>query len=282
MKSVLITGSASGFGRALVTQFLQQGWTVIATLRRLEERRHEFDHEPHIENLILHEMDVTLDHDRQAVRQMIEKRLGGKLDCLINNAGMGVFGPLEGISEKQLRAQFESNFFSAVLLTQALLPALRLARGRVINISSGFGFIGFPLTSVYCASKFALEGLTESLRHELLPHGVQVGLVEPGTFKTSFNKNLSWGDLSHEAYRTQVQSYEKLRVKRAKKLNKDSTPVIQAVLSLATSPRMPLRTQCGSDSRAAYYFKKWLPDSIFDFGMRMATGRIFFGFKEKS
>ena len=178
-KTVLITGTSSGFGRQLAPRFLNAGWTVIATLRDASKRSDLFaaDLAKSPGRLFVLSLDVARENERVAAAGFIDRQFEGKLDCLVNNAGFGLFGALEDLSEDQIRRQMEVNFFGLVLLSRSLLPHLRRARGRIINITSALGYLGMPLTSLYCASKFAVEGLSESLYYELKPHGVQVAIV---------------------------------------------------------------------------------------------------------
>jgi len=266
-KVVLITGSSSGFGRLLVNAFLARGSRVAGTLRnagRSEEIfRQELKNYP--DRFFPLPLDVTSEEERKAAAEFIERKLDGRLDCLINNAGFGVFGPLEEISEAQIREQLEVNFFGTVLLTRQLLPALRMSRGRVINISSALGFIGMPLTSMYSASKFALEGLSESLYYELKPHGVQVAIVEPGRFRTSFAINQQFADQSiaeNSPYIAQKASFRRSRERRASGPGNPAAPVIEAVVRLAEMNEMPLRVRCGKDARLGYAVKRILPERL--------------------
>src|SRR5262245_19631363 len=193
-KTILITGCSSGFGRLVIPEFLREGWHVIATMRDAANRKGIFNEElnGYRDALSLLSLDVTNEAERAAAKNFIEEKFGGKLDCLVNNAGYGLFGAVEDLSEAQIREQMEVNFFGLVLLTQMLLPQLRKASGRIINLSSVLGFTGMPMSAMYCASKFAVEGFSEGLYHELKPHGVQVALVEPGAFRTNFAEKLTW------------------------------------------------------------------------------------------
>ena len=219
-KTVLITGTSSGFGRLLVPEFLREGWTVIATMRNAEQRADLFKKElsSASDRLFLFSLDVTDEKDRQTAAEFIDEHFEGKLDCLVNNAGYGLFGAAEDLSEEQVRQQLEVNFFGLVFLTQKLLPQIRQAEGRIINVSSVLGFSAMPLATLYCASKFAVEGFSEGLYHELKPHGVQVAIVEPGGFRTSFVEKQNWGEYSfHKSspYLEQTQSYNRYREQRA-------------------------------------------------------------------
>ncbi|MCI0490636.1 MAG: SDR family oxidoreductase [Blastocatellia bacterium] len=265
-KKVLITGSSSGFGRELVTTFLGEGWTVLAALRDAEHRAEAFEKEmsDSPDRLTLLSLDVSEEGDRVTVARFIEERLGGKLDCLINNAGFGLFGALEDLSEQQIRHQMEVNFFGLVLLTRKLLPYIRNARGRIINISSVLGYMGMPLATLYCASKHAVEGFSEALYHELKPHGVQVGVIEPGAFRTSFGRNQVWGEGSFDKdspYLAQTESFSRFREKRSSGPGNPIDPVIAAVMKSATSEKVPFRVRCGRDALVSYAVKRLLSES---------------------
>src|SRR5437868_4806455 len=215
-KTVLITGTSTGFGHALVPRFLNVGWTVLATMRNAESRQDLYKDEAAktADRLFIINLDVAAAEDRAAVAQFIDNRFDGRLDCLVNNAGFGLFGALEDVSEAQIRNQMEVNFFGLVLLTRQLLPHLRRARGRIINVSSVLGYTGMPLSALYAASKFAVEGLSESLDYELRPHGVQVAIVEPGGFRTGFRSNLAYGEKSFDessAYSSQFAAFTRYR-----------------------------------------------------------------------
>jgi len=181
-KVVVITGSSSGIGAEAARYFAGQGWRVAATMRHPEKYPRVFE-----DKLITtFKLDVTEpDNIGPAIDKIISEF--GKIDVLVNNAGYGVLGPLESLSDEQIRLQFETNLFGLIRVTQAVLPHMRLARsGTIINISSVGGRMAFPLFSVYHSTKFAVEGLTESIRYELKPFGIRVKLVEPGGIKTDF------------------------------------------------------------------------------------------------
>lgn len=219
MRKVLITGATSGFGKLLVDAFLQNGDYVIATGRNIHSRKEIFEDErlkykDHFQEI---DLDVTNPDQVILAADSVFKKFGS-LDILINNAGYGLFGALEDLEKEEIRYQMEVNFFGTVDVTRAFLPMLRKSRGKIFNFSSVFGFMGFPLTSLYCASKYAIEGLTESLRAELAPHGVQVCLIEPGGYRTNFGKNLSWSQKNPDSiYRLQMKNYRELHEKVSKK-----------------------------------------------------------------
>ncbi len=266
-KTVLITGCSSGFGRLLVPEFLRDGWTVVATMRQAKARREIFKDEmvDHAERLFLLSLDVTNEAERQATFEFIEKHFEGKLDCLVNNAGYGLFGAAEDLSEEQIRAQMEVNFFGLVAVTRKLLPQIRRAGGRIINLSSVLGYTAMPLSSLYCASKFAVEGFSEGLYHELRPHGVQVAVVEPGAFRTGFAEKMAWGENcfdENSVYRAQTEAYRRYREERASGDGTSPAPVVGAVMRLASMKRMPMRVRCGKDAKSVYAAKRLLPEAL--------------------
>jgi NAD(P)-dependent dehydrogenase (short-subunit alcohol dehydrogenase family) len=264
MKNILITGCSSGFGRQLVDELAAKQWRVIATLRRASDRQALFETTLSCfgSQVVLLDLDVTQPSERRAVGKWIEENAGGHLDCLINNAGYGLFGALEDLSENQIRAQMETNFFGAAFLIKELLPALRAARGRVLNVSSECGYTGLPLASLYCASKFALEGLSEALAHELQPHGVQVCCVEPGEHRTDFSDNMAWGERTQHpqsVYSGQTLAHRsRLQEQRAKE-GTSPAKVIAKIVQLADEKKLPLRVRCGPQATPMEWMKKILP-----------------------
>lgn len=278
MRTVLITGVTSGFGQMLVQEFLRQGDLVIATGRRLTQRADSLQAARSLakDRLIELDLDVTDPAQRKAVVQWFEKQ-NQSLDLLINNAGFGLFGALEDLTEEQIRGQFEVNFFGLSFLTKDLLPLLRKSKGKIINLSSVLGFMGFPLSSLYCASKHAVEGLTESLAFELKPHGVQVCLVEPGSFNTGFGPHVQWtaNDLvAGSVYQKQIQNYRNFRHDLENKPpynNLEDFP--RAVYRLSQKKKLPLRLRVGKDCQAAYWGRRLLPQESFIRLMQAFFGR---------
>lgn len=274
-RTVLITGCSTGFGRGMVDEFLGRGWFVFATLRRAEERRELFGDLPdrYPGHLRLLELDVTSPGDREAAVAAVTEH--GRLDCLVSNAGYGVFGACEDVSEEQWRGVFETNFFGAVFTIRALLPLVRAAKGTVVIVSSVFGLNGFPLTGAYCASKFALEGFAESLFFELHPHGVHVGVLEPGASVTGFGANVVWGEGETEPFASQTAGYRRLKKKIAA-TGKDDTPKIARLTAdLAEKRTRRFRRLVGGDAAFGYWFRRLLPDWI---GLPLSNffyGRIF-------
>jgi NAD(P)-dependent dehydrogenase (short-subunit alcohol dehydrogenase family) len=271
---VLITGCSSGFGRQMVHRFLAKGWNVMGTTRHPERLKQEHSQK----TLHILPCNVATQSDREQVVQAVNAQCPAGLHCLINNAGYGLAGPLEALSEEQIRQQFEVNFFAPLFLTRDLLPSLRKAQGRVINISSVLGFTGMPMQSLYAASKFALEGLSESLHYELAAHGVQVTLVEPGGFRTGFADSMDWaaGQMpDHPLYHQQFEGYRGFlkRVSTQGK-GKDPSQVAEIIVRLASKPKMPLRVRVGEDTQALYYLRRTLPQQVADSVLKRISSRI--------
>ncbi len=275
-KTVLITGCSSGFGLAMVQAFLNDGWQVIATARHPENNSAiQQLQQPSLTTL---KLDVTNPDDRQQLQLFISEKLNNQLDCLINNAGVGFIGLFEEFSEAQIRQQFEVNLFGLIFITQLCLPALRQSKGRIINISSALGFFGTPMYSLYVASKYAVEGLTESLFYELSSHGVQVALIEPGAIRTKFDTNVEIANnkLNDAIYVKQNEKLASMRTKLDKHMsNTTANDVAKATLRLANSKTMTLRTQIGSDANSIFRLRKLLPESLFIRLVRIFLGKIY-------
>ena len=195
-----ITGCSTGFGRDLAKLILDRGWNAVITARNPEKVKDIA--EGHEDNALMLELDVTRkDQVTDAVKQAISKF--GKIDVLVNNAGYGYFTSIEEGEEEKIRAQFETNVFGLVHMTQAVLPGMRKQRsGCIVNFSSIGGLAAFAATGFYHATKFAVEGLSESLQKEVGPLGIKVLLVEPGPFRTD------WAGRSTQNTPTKLDDYK--------------------------------------------------------------------------
>ncbi|MVM37332.1 SDR family NAD(P)-dependent oxidoreductase [Spirosoma sp. HMF3257] len=183
-KTILITGASSGIGKAAAKKFAGEGWNVIATMRKPEVEQEL----TRLENVFVTKLDVQQpDTIKQAINEGIA-RFGG-IDAVINNAGYGQNGIFEAMTPAQIQQQFDVNVFGVMNVTRAILPHFRQQKaGLILTISSGAGRFTLPLLSMYCASKFALEGFSEALSFELAALNIRVKIIEPGGTTTNFSK----------------------------------------------------------------------------------------------
>jgi short-subunit dehydrogenase len=281
MKTVLITGCSSGFGLTMVQELLNDGHYVIATLRSAESRMNLFDHlqASYKENLRIESLDVTLKEDRDRIKQMMEKEFDGKLNVLINNAGTGYFGALEDYDEDQIRKQMEVNFFAPTLMIKEFLPLLRNAKGKIINITSIMGQYSTPLGSLYSASKYALEGISEGLYYELDGQGVQVTTIAPGGHRTNFLESSVWAKNSKERssiYFNLTQSFIGFTQKLSSRPNApDSGAVASTVKKLVKRSVMPRQITVGKDAKMVILMKRILPFNLYQKMMKATYNKVF-------
>ncbi|WP_165070398.1 SDR family oxidoreductase [Paludisphaera rhizosphaerae] len=233
-KTVLITGASSGFGKDVALLFHEKGWNVAASMRTPEKA--ESWSQP---GLFTPRIDVT---DPESVRSGVAatvEKFGG-VDVLVNNAGYAVMGPLEGVSQEDLRRQFDTNVIGLAQVTKEVLPVMRKAgHGTIVNVSSMGGRLTFPLLSAYHASKFAVEGLTESLQYELDQFDIRLKLVEPGGSKTNFGGS-SMTRAEHPAYRELADGFEAMTKAQAERLP-GPEKVAATIYRAATDPSRRLR-----------------------------------------
>ena len=198
-KIALVTGSSSGIGFETSLALARNGFHTFATMRDLgkdDKIKQVIEKEDlHIDIL---ELDVDNEESvNQAIKTILEKK--GQIDVLVNNAGYGMWGTVEDVSIDEFKEQFETNFFSIIRLIQKVAPIMRKQNsGNIVNISSVAGRIGFPVSPAYISSKFALEGLSESLRFELMPFGINVIIIEPGVIKTNFFDSMKLSEKSQQ------------------------------------------------------------------------------------
>ena len=241
MNTILITGCSSGFGLETARCFLERDWNVIATMRTLREGVL-----PTSERLRVIALDVT---DSASIHQAVEA--AGSIDVLVNNAGIGMLGPLEGTSMETTRAVFATNTLGTIAMTQAVLPQLRLRKaGVIINVTSSVTLKSLPLLSVYTASKAAINAFTESLALELQPFNVRVRLVIPGRAPTRFADNAKTrmqGSIS-EPYASFAQNI--FAAMGQPSAGTRPLDVAEAVWRAATDPSCPMRIAAGADAVA--------------------------------
>ncbi|QWU13322.1 NADP-dependent 3-hydroxy acid dehydrogenase YdfG [Paenibacillus sophorae] len=264
----LVTGTSSGFGLLTAVKLAEKGFTVIAAMRdpsRKEDLERLAERSGVLDRLHVMRMDVT---DSAGIEEAITEALTayGRIDVLVNNAGYAAGGFVEEVPMEEWRRQLETNFFGLVAVTKAVLPAMRERRtGLIINIGSVSGLAAFPGFAPYAASKFAVEGFSESLRHEMSPFGVKVVLLEPGAYRTAiWNKGLSQISTSDGSpYQARLDA-----VLRYARKSADTAPDPQEVADLIgrivqmRSPR--LRYVLGRGSRLMIGGRNLLPWSWFE------------------
>lgn len=284
MPTALITGASTGIGRATTLRLAAGGWTVFAGVRDpvAGERLLQQAVAGQVIPLTL---DVTDAGQIEQARVRVQEETartgglqGGRLDALINNAGIGVGGPLELVSPEDLRMQFEVNVFGQVAVTRALLPALRVARGRIVLISSIGGLVSVPFNGPYAASKHAIEALGDALRGELHSSNIRVCLVEPGSVKTPI-----WGKARATADGLEVppelqDEYGRVQAAFAKVLTDTerravSPEQVAATIERALTARRPrARYLIGHDARGMVLAHALLPTGAFDRVLRRVLG----------
>ena len=262
-KIALVTGASSGFGLLTSIELAKAGFRVVATMRDLGRREH-LDKAAAAEGLTpkldIRELDVTrFDTIQPFVDGVV--RDYGRLDVLINNAGFAVAGFAEDIKLDELRLQFETNFFGAVAMTKAVLPAMRRQRsGHIIQVSSISGLHGSVTVSSYSASKHALEGWSESLRMEVNSLGIKVVLVEPGAFQTGiWTRGARMGEESTKQTSPNIERSLRMRERLRELPKADPIVVARLIVTIAQDPNPKLRYLVGRDAKIQLAMKRLLP-----------------------
>jgi NAD(P)-dependent dehydrogenase (short-subunit alcohol dehydrogenase family) len=280
-KTVLITGASSGFGLLTSVTLAKRGWRVLAAMRDLN-RREKLETAAKeagvLDRIEIHALDVTIGDQIGAIVDLIEKS-NEPLHALVNNAGFAVAGFAEDVSDAELRKQFDTNFFGTAAVTRALLPLFKRQRfGHIVMVSSVSGRIGYPGAGSYAASKFALEGWSETLRMELKAMGIHVVLLEPGSFETDIwtrNAVISEGTL---ALKADLNSPEAARLDRWRKKTQTGKPranpkyVAECIAGILNNPRPRLRYSFGTDAWAGLALRWILPWSVFERIIIKASG----------
>ncbi|MFJ3044398.1 oxidoreductase [Herbaspirillum chlorophenolicum] len=243
----LITGVSSGFGRAFAEAALQAGHSVIGTVRS-EDAKQAFENLAS-ERAIAVVLDVT---DFSSIARTITSTADsfGPIDVLVNNAGYGHEGALEESSLDEMRRQFDVNVFGAVAMIKAVLPSMRARRsGHIINITSMGGFITMPGIAYYCGSKFALEGISETLAKEVADFGIKVTAVAPGSFRTDWaGRSMARSPRSIPDYDTVIDPIRSARQEKSGHQLGNPTKAAQVILDIAGSPDAPVHLLLGSDA----------------------------------
>jgi short-subunit dehydrogenase len=262
-KTVLITGASSGIGKATTEKLLDDGYTVYASARSTDKLKYL-----KARGAEILELDVTQDESMKSGVDRIKSECD-RLDILINNAGYGSYGALEDVPMEEARHQFEVNVFGLGRLTQLVLPQMReQSFGKILNITSVGGKIYEPLGSWYHASKFAVEGLSDCLRLELQPFGIDVIIVEPGPIRTE------WGSIAietlmrmsgHTAYAKAAQTEAKLLALSNDEKVASEPEVIANTISTALKAKQPkARYAAGTGAKFLVTFRKFASDALMD------------------
>ena len=249
-----ITGCSTGFGRELTKAVLARGWKVVVTARKPDQIRDLVEGREN--DAIALELDVT---DRAQVAEAVKQAEAkfGRIDELVNNAGYGYLAAIEEGEDEQVRAMFDANFFGLVAMTKAVLPGMRARRsGRIVNISSIGGLVSFGATGYYHATKYAVEGMSESLSIELAPLGIKVIIVEPGPFRTD------WSGRSILESKTVIDDYASTAGERRRQTKANSgkqvgdpTRGAEAILAAVESENPPLHLVLGKPALGLAYKK---------------------------
>ena len=264
----LVTGASSGIGEAAVRHLLEAGFAVYATARRVERMA-----ELEAAGAIVVGSDVT---DDASIEALVDRIVAdaGRIDVLVNNAGYGSYGAVEDVPMAEARRQFDVNVFGLARLTQLVLPTMRAQRsGTIINISSIGGKIYEPLGGWYHATKFAVEGLSDSMRLELAPFGIHVSIIEPGAIRTEWT-GISADSLEEvsgaTAYADQAKQLSALfrSTESNPRLGSDPDVVAKVIAKAATARRPKTRYLVGQGARPIVYLRRILPDRGFDGVMR--------------
>jgi len=268
-KTILITGASSGIGKATAIHFQQQGWNVIATMRS-PEKETELNK---LENTHLEKLDVLdLASIDKAINNGIQKF--GQIDALLNNAGYGAYGPLETFPRENIIRQFNTNVIGLMDVTKAIIPHFRQNKnGVIVNISSIGGQMTFALGSLYHGTKFAVEGISESLHYEMAEIGVKVKIVEPGFIATDF------GSRSFDFQAGDVAEYQPIigaLMKQWQNPNNTISPpslVAEVIFNAVTDGTNQLRYRAGEDANFLLDTRKYMSDAEFFEMMNKQLGR---------
>ena len=266
---ILVTGCSSGIGRAAALALAERGHRVFASARNRNDLAELERH-----NLAAVALDVT---DPATIAAAVETVLSraGRIDVLVNNAGYGQYGSVEEVTTDEWRAQFEVNLFGAIAVTQAVLPAMRKQRrGTIVNVSSVAGKVAIPFAAPYCASKHALEAVSDALRVEIAPFGIHVVLVEPGPIETRFGDRARSGVapmLSRPGpYRELYALAERAMDGEFQKGKLPAEEVARVIVDAIESERPRPRYPVGRIARALIALRRVLPDRWLDGQMRRA------------
>jgi NAD(P)-dependent dehydrogenase (short-subunit alcohol dehydrogenase family) len=264
----LVTGSSSGIGFETALLLARSGFHTYASMRNLEKSKN-ITEIANTEKLPLQVIQLDVNDDK-SVKDAIDKIVAEnrRIDVLVNNAGYGLFSSIEDVTLDQVKEQFETNFFGVIRVTKEALPIMRKQRkGTIVNISSGAGRVGVPVYSAYVASKFALEGLSESMRYELKEFGINIVIIEPGVIKTNIVENLKTADIRSRSKSPYSDLIERVSKGFGKMMDNSSSPpklVAEAILNAITSKEPEIRYVVGDDAEYIMKVRKSTSDREFE------------------
>ncbi|MBD2317451.1 SDR family oxidoreductase [Phormidium tenue] len=271
-KTIFITGASSGIGRATALYFQKQGWNVVATMRSPDKETDRADSLAKLDRLICLKLDVT---DHQTIIDAVAETIArfGAIDVLVNNAGYGMLGAFETSTPTQIQRQFETNVFGLMETTRAVLPHFRdRKQGVIVNVASIGGRVAFPLYSLYHSTKWAVEGFSESLQHELLAFNIRVKIIEPGPIKTDFYERSA-----ERTSNPDFPAYDKFSDRILTKLNQIGTTgalpevVAKTIYKASTDNSWKLRYPADPIAKQLLFIRKLLPDFLFTKIVRHST-----------
>ncbi|HEY7110812.1 MAG TPA: SDR family oxidoreductase [Nitrososphaeraceae archaeon] len=265
-KVAVVTGCSTGIGYETSLLFARSGYHTFATTRNLERARSLIEVKRK-ERLPLNvfQLDLSDDSSIHTTFSEIERNFG-KIDILVNNAGYGLLGSLEDVSLEEVKEQFEVNLFGTVRLMQLVIPGMRIRKsGIIVNVSSGAGIVGFPCMSAYVCTKFALEGISESIAYELEPLGIKVIIVEPGVIRTQFIKHSIIAKRASNEHSPYFYIFQKIynNLIFMQQLATPPSDVARVIFNAINDTKTNLRYLVGNDVAVVAEAKKSLSDAEF-------------------
>ena len=262
----LVTGCSSGIGLETAISLAREGHFTYATMRNMKKSE-DLDKIVNDEDLPIKILELDVD-DEESVDNTIAKIMEekGRIDTLVNNAGWGMWGTVEDVSIEEFKQQFETNFFSIIRMIQKVAPIMRKQKsGNIVNVSSVAGRIGFPVSPAYISSKFALEGLSECLRFELGPFGINVIIIEPGVIKTNFFDSMKMAKKSNsDSVYNEITSKVVSGVKMMAEMGTESKEVANTIIKSINAENPLPRYIVGNDAMMFLEAKKMKTDIEFE------------------
>ena len=266
MPTVLITGTSTGFGRVTSELLAARGWRVFATMRDLARKdplERALRDAGLSDRVTFVQLDVTDPASIEAAVATVLSKTGNTLDAVVHNAGVAVAGVLEDLPDADVRRVVDTNFFGVLKLTRALLPIFReQGRGRIVLLSSQAALAGQPGNSMYCASKWALEGWAESLAYEVDPFGIDVVLIEPGPYRTEIWNNTKWVVPADSAYLSWLKLLRHAADRHQAKTSRDPKEVALVVAKALEARRPRFRYQVGPFAKLDYFLRGKMPTKL--------------------